>query len=282
MSIITLLTDFGLQDEYVGVMKGVILSIHPRTSIVDITHQVPSQQVSQAARVLAAAYPYFPAGTVHVAVVDPGVGTARRIIALQKEDQFFVAPDNGLLTFLCDTRGIRSVIAVENKSFFLSPVSRTFHGRDIMAPVAAHLSKGTPLSRMGPAISVDQLVRIETAKPFVSPAGEIEGSIAAVDRFGNLITDIDDGLLSSLTADSDGRELRVHVAELSIKGLCEGYQTRKEGIPLALVNSRGQLEIAVCCGSAHQRLRAQVGDKVRVSFSGKGAGVRRIGIQEQT
>ncbi|MEJ2095891.1 MAG: SAM-dependent chlorinase/fluorinase, partial [Deltaproteobacteria bacterium] len=116
MPIITLLTDFGLEDEFVGVMKGVILSIHPRVNIVDITHQVPPQGVLQAARTLSASYPYFPEGTVHVIVVDPGVGTARKIIGLQKDDQFFIAPDNGVLTFLYDTQGVQSIVAVENEA----------------------------------------------------------------------------------------------------------------------------------------------------------------------
>jgi hypothetical protein len=267
--IITLLTDFGLEDEFVGVMKGVILSIHPRVNIVDITHQVPPQGVLQAARTLSASYPYFPKGTVHVIVVDPGVGTARKIIGLQKDDQFFIAPDNGVLTFLYDTQGVQSIVAVENEAFFLSPVSRTFHGRDIMAPVAAHLSKGSPLSCLGTAVSDRQLVRIEVTAPFISPGKGIRGSITTVDHFGNLITDIHKELLESLMPNAGHGGVMIHVAGMRIAGLSPGYQSRKKGDFLALINSRNQLEIAVCCGSAQQRLPAQVGDKVEVTVAKK-------------
>ena len=191
MPIITLLTDFGTEDEYVGVMKGTILSIHPQAVIVDLTHHVSPQQVLQAAHILEASYRYFPEGTIHVIVVDPGVGTDRRIIVLKNEKHVFLAPDNGVLSLILDAGSVEFAAVVEADDFFLKPVSRTFHGRDIFAPLAAHLSKGLPLSRLGSETSPDQLNRLEIAKPYVAEDREIIGSIVGVDHFGNLITDID-------------------------------------------------------------------------------------------
>ena len=265
MPVITLLTDFGTEDEYVGVMKGVMLSIQPKAAIVDITHQVPPHHIVQAARILTASYAYFPVGTVHVTVVDPGVGTARRIIALQKAGHLFLAPDNGVLSVLLENGGITFAVEVENEVFFLKPVSRTFHGRDIFAPVAAHLAKGIPLQRLGPEIGVDQLVRIEIVKPYISDTGDIHGSIVAIDRFGNLITDIDIRLLNEITDRFDHSRVIVHVSGQSISGLSNGYDTTNKGSPLAVIGSRDCLEIAVNRGAAKANFHAEIGDKVRVS-----------------
>ena len=267
MPVITLLTDFGTEDEYVGVMKGVMLSIQPQAVIVDITHQVPPHHIFRAAQILTASYTYFPAGTIHVAVVDPGVGTTRRVIALQKAGHLFLAPDNGVLSILLEKGGITSIVGVENEAFFLKPVSRTFHGRDIFAPVAAHLSKGIPLQRLGPEIRVDQLVRLEIARPYISDRGDIHGSIVAIDRFGNLITDIDIRILNRMADRFNHPRVIVHVSGQSISGLSNGYDTEDKGSPLALIGSRDCLEIAVSRGSAKIYFQAAVGDKVRVSVS---------------
>ena len=156
MSIITLTTDFGTQDEYVGLMKGVILSINPAVTIVDITHQIDSQDVAQAAFSIHSAFSYFPAQTVHLIVVDPGVGTARNLLALETRKQFFIAPDNGVLTLLFNEEDITSLVCVTNPEFFLNKVSATFHGRDIIGPVGAHISKGIELTKLGAEIGLGE------------------------------------------------------------------------------------------------------------------------------
>lgn len=157
MSVITLLTDFGTQDEYAGVMKGVILSLHPAALIVDISHQIAPQDVMQAAYMLRSSWQYFPAGTVHVTVVDPGVGGKRDILAAQYKRHFFLAPDNGILSMLAEEGDFQSLIRVENSGYFRNSVSRTFHGRDIFAPVAAHLSMGVKPENFGPRADFRQI-----------------------------------------------------------------------------------------------------------------------------
>jgi S-adenosylmethionine hydrolase len=265
--IITLLTDFGIEDEYVGVVKGTILSIHPQAVIVDLSHQVSPHQVIQAAYVLEASYRYFPAGTVHVIVVDPGVGTDRRIIALQKDKHVFLAPDNGVLSMILETGSIEFLTTVENDDFFLKPVSGTFHGRDIFAPVAAHLSIGLPLSRLGSETSPNQLTRVEVVKPDLSENGEITGGIIAVDHFGNLITNIHGEMIRNIMENQHNDRLSIQVSGRLIPGLSDAYETNEFGRPLALIGSRGYLEIAVCRGSARDVFRARTGDRVRVTIN---------------
>jgi S-adenosylmethionine hydrolase len=273
--IITLLTDFGIEDEYVGVMKGVILSTHPQAIIVDLTHQIPPHQVLQAAYILEGAYRYFPEGTIHVIVVDPGVGTDRKIIVLRKDGHVFIAPDNGVLTMILETGGIESIVTVENNEFYLKPVSRTFHGRDIFAPVAAHLSKGLPTRRLGAETRPDQLVRVEIIKPYISDKKEIYGSIVAMDRFGNLITDIDREMLTEFTGGLHNHRVIVQVSGQSIAGLSDGYEANDYGRFLALIGSRGYLEIAVCRGSAREVFCAQLGDRIKVSINRYGSNQKR-------
>lgn len=266
MPIITLLTDFGLEDEYVSVMKGVILSRHPQAIIVDLTHQVSPHRVLEAAYILEASYRYFPKGTIHTIVVDPGVGTDRKIIALRKDGHIFIAPDNGVLTMILESGGIEFAVTLENDDFFLKPVSGTFHGRDIFAPVAAHLAKGLALSRLGTETSPDQLVREEIVKPYISDKKEIIGGIVAIDHFGNLTTDIDRRMLTEITKDLHNNRVFVQVCGKSITGLSAGYEANDYGRPLALIGSRGYLEIAVCRGSAREVFQAQIGDRVRVTI----------------
>jgi S-adenosylmethionine hydrolase len=266
--VITLLTDFGLEDEYVGVMKGTILSINPQSVIVDVTHQVSPHHVLQAAYILEASYRYFPAGTIHVTIVDPGVGTDRRIIVLQKDDHVFLAPDNGVLSMVFETGSIEFSAAVENDNLFLKPVSRTFHGRDIFAPVAAHLSKGLPPNRLGPEISPNQLTRLEIVKPYISENRELIGSVIAVDYFGNLTTDIDRTMIEEFTADKQNDRVSIHVSARSIIGLSDAYEANDVGQPLAVIGSREYLEIAVYQGSAREFFGAQIGDRVRVTIQG--------------
>ena len=183
--IITLTTDFGLTDHYTGVMKGVILGICPAARIVDITHECRAYEIGEAAFTVAQVYRYFPPKTVHVVVVDPGVGTARRPILVEASGQFFVGPDNGVFAFVLSDEK-HKVRAVTNAKYFLQPVSQTFHGRDVFAPVAAHLAKGVTAARMGKPI--DNYLRPHSIKPERTARRGWTGSILKVDRFGNLIT----------------------------------------------------------------------------------------------
>jgi len=265
MSIITLLTDFGTQDEYVGLMKGVILSIDPRAAVVDITHHINSQDVIHAALTIHSAYRYFPAGSVHLIVVDPGVGTERALLALEKEKHFFIAPDNGVLTRLLEDGDIAKLIRITNSDYFLSHVSRTFHGRDIIAPVGAHLSKGVELSRLGPGMDPQTAIRLDNLQARVLKNGNIMGKIIAVDHFGNLISNIAKAQLAPFERAGTISGLKVKIGSHVIEGLSETYADVQAETALALIGSRGYLEIAVNCGSAARKLKARQGDAVRVA-----------------
>ena len=183
MQLITLTTDFGAKDWFVGTMKGVVLSINPRARIVDITHEIPPGDVRAGAFALAASYSYFPKGTVHLAVVDPGVGGPRRAIAVQTAKYCFVGPDNGVLSFALARERITSVQRLENADFCLRPISRTFHGRDVFAPVAAHLSRRVPIRRLGP--SQPGILRLPWPTPRVG-RNRIDGEVVYIDRFGSI------------------------------------------------------------------------------------------------
>src|ERR1700694_3990292 len=186
MSIITLLTDFGSQDYFVGAVKGAILSINPQVIIVDITHEIPPQDIEAAAFNLLATYKDFPAATIHVAVVDPGVGSARKPILIECGEQFFVGPDNGIFSWICEREGDFRAIHLTNEDFFRHPVSATFHGRDIFAPVAAALSTGVAITEFGQ--KVGDYVRLDPLRPVAASDGSIEGRVIHIDRFGNCIT----------------------------------------------------------------------------------------------
>ncbi len=276
MSIITLTTDFGTEDSYVAAMKGVILSINPHATIVDVTHAAPPQDVCAAAFALTGAVRYFPSGTVHVVVVDPGVGSERRPIAIEFGGNFFVGPDNGVLTQavgLFSTSGkdwhVSTEIKVEhtpgeavftavhltNRKFWRPTVSSTFHGRDIFAPVAAHLSKGVPLSELGQPIN--DLVTLKWPQP-IEKDDELVGEIIHIDRFGNLITNILEWRVA------DGRP-RIEICGKQIDGLRKTYTEVERGELVALVGSSSFLEIAVREGNAAQTLGAKMGDEVHVS-----------------
>ncbi len=264
--VITLTTDFGLKDEFAGVMKGVILSLCPDARIVDISHLIEPRDVVQAACTLRAAYPYFPKGTVHVGVVDPGVGGARRILAASAGEYLFLAPDNGVLWPILEGLGVDTVVSVTQEAFFLSPVSATFHGRDIFAPVAASLAKGTPLSALGPPVEPGKIKRLEIPTPEQHGKDALSGSIVTVDRFGNLLTNIHREDMVRFAAGRAWRDLRVEIKGRCIQGISRTYSSAGEGALLALFGSRGCLEIAVSSGNAARRLGAGRGDRVRVGF----------------
>ena len=265
MSIITLLTDFGTQDEYVGLMKGVILSINPQAAVVDITHHIHSQDVVQAALTIHASYRYFPAGSVHLIVVDPGVGTDRALLALEKHKHFFIAPDNGVLTRLLEDADAAKLMRISNSDFFLSPVSRTFHGRDIIAPVGAHLSKGVGLNKLGPEMDPQAAMRLDNLRARVLKNGDIIGKIIAIDHFGNLISNIEKAQLAPYGPAGPRTGLKIKIGSRVIQGLSETYADVRPDALLALIGSRGYLEIAVNCGSAARNLKARQGDAVRVA-----------------
>ena len=185
-STITLLTDFGTQDYFVGAMKGVILSANPGAAIIDLTHDIPPQDIHAAAFNLLATYRDFPAGTIHVAVVDPGVGSSRRPVLVECAEQMFVGPDNGMFSWICEREKRFTARHLTNESFFRHPKSNTFHGRDVFAPVAAALARGVSAEKMGPLI--DNLVELESLTPQRTSEGTLEGSVIHIDRFGNCIT----------------------------------------------------------------------------------------------
>jgi S-adenosylmethionine hydrolase len=271
-TVITLTTDFGQTDGYVAAMKGVILGINQEARLVDICHNIEPQNISQAAFVLSTAYPYFPRKTVHLVVVDPGVGSARRAIVLRTPEADFIAPDNGVLSYvinrhmaaplegvsperLTEVRLSKQVEAVEitNDRFFRKPVSATFHGRDIFAPVAALLSVGFPAIQFGPPL--DALNMIPISRPGKRPDGSLVGHVLHIDGFGNLITDIKDDDLPSTEVVGD-------VCGRLISGISGTYDDRR-GLT-AVVGSSGHLEIALKGGTARALLDARIGDEITV------------------
>jgi len=262
MSIITLTTDFGLKDGFVGMMKGVMLIICPEARLVDISHEISPQNILEGALVLQRAWSFFPPGTVHLAVVDPGVGTARRPIAARLGEHYFVGPDNGLFTPILESveqqGGRIAFFHTNNPRYWLPQVSHTFHGRDVFSPVAAHIAKGVPLSELGPAIT-DPL-RIPFPKPEKTQNGW-RAHVLGIDHFGNLATDLPDSALT------DAHNVSFRMAKSDIRGLVQSFGQGKAGELIALVNSAGFLEIALVNGSAAQTLSASVGDLVEVTLS---------------
>ena len=265
LPIITLLTDFGLEDEYVGVMKGVILSINNRVHLVDITHSVGRHDVMQAALVINASFRYFPKGSIHIVVVDPGVGGKRKVICLKKEGHFFLAPDNGILSLIVGDGKVDGICQVTNQAYFLTPVSGTFHGRDIFAPVAAHLSSGVDMFRLGEKTGISDIVRLDIHAPSISSDDELIGEILSIDRFGNLVTNIDFKLFETFIKETKLKDITVNLGKFKIKGVSGSYEAVEIGSPVALFGSRNSLEISVNQGDARIYFGASVGQTVRVS-----------------
>jgi S-adenosyl-L-methionine hydrolase (adenosine-forming) len=259
-SIITLLTDFGTRDHYVASMKGVILSINPRCTLVDITHQVRAHDVGEAAFILTNAYSYFPAGTIHLCVVDPGVGSPRKAILMMAGDHFFVGPDNGLFTLVAWREKIKGVIGLAHPRFFLPSVSATFHGRDIFAPVAAHLSLGVNPQAFG-SITEDW-VKLRVPQP--RRRGKmLLGEIIHTDTFGNLITNVTERGVSEFTR---GDPFLIRVGRRTLRGMRKGYWEGKPSEVMALIGSGGFLEISVRGESAQKALRLKKGDKIQIQL----------------
>jgi len=254
---ITLTTDFGAGSPYVAQIKGVILSIQPQAVLVDITHAISPQNIRQGALVLEDVTPRFPEGSIHVAVVDPGVGTDRRLVAAEIGGRYYIAPDNGLLGRLADTSSALRLVALTQRAYWLPCVSATFHGRDIMAPVAAHLSLGTALDDFGePCHDLTHLAW----PPVTVEKHRLQGEVLTIDSFGNLIANISQDLLAAVAT----ANATVQCGGRTISGLTDTYGRHPPGTLIALIGSSNRLEIAVVNGSAAVELRAEVGDAVTV------------------
>ena len=257
---ITLTTDFGLADGFVGTMKGVIYAVNPQAVIIDISHEIGSQDLSAAAFLFAASYRYFPHGTVHVVVVDPGVGSQRRAVAVETEKYYFVAPDNGVLTLALKQERIIKSIELTNPEYFLDEVSDTFHGRDIFAPVAAYLSLGIGIETLGD--EAGELKEILFPEPEVSQNG-IKGHIIRIDKFGNLITDIQHNLFRSVISDG---QFSIRIGSIKLERISRSYAEVSAGETLAIFDSFGNLEIAVNRGSAEEELKTRKGDAIEIVY----------------
>ncbi len=253
--IITLTTDFGLSDPFAGMMKGVILGLAPGAQIVDITHEIQSYDILEAAFVIKSSYGYFPEGTIHVVVVDPGVGSSRRPLAAAAGRHMFVAPDNGVLSLILSPGAAEiSVHQITNQSLFKHPVSNTFHGRDIFAPVAAHLACGAPLDSVGPRIP--DFVQKAIPEPRPLGADRLIGAVLRVDKFGNVITNFRAGDLKP--------GFRIRAAGFDIQRLCNSFSEAEPGEFLAIEGSVGYIELALNQGSAADRLNVESGSEIEV------------------
>ncbi|MFQ6032938.1 MAG: S-adenosyl-l-methionine hydroxide adenosyltransferase family protein [Candidatus Zixiibacteriota bacterium] len=255
--IITLLTDFGTKDGYIGAVKGVIKRINPQAEIVDITHDVDSYDVLGAAFALNNSYRYFPKGTIHLAVVDPGVGSLRQPILVGTKDFFFVGPDNGIFSFIYQREDLTDIIVISNKNYFLAELSRTFHARDIFAPIAAYLSLGIKTDEFG--APAKECVKLIVSQP-QSKGKSLKGQIIHIDRFGNLITNISADLLKKK------QNLEIILGKRKIKKMTRSYFEIEEKRLGALIGSSGFLELAINQGNAQKLLRAKVGDRIRINF----------------
>ena len=259
MKIVSLLTDFGLRDGYVGVMKGVIWHIAPEVQIADISHNISPQNIMEGAIAWGRTVPYFPDGAVHVGVIDPGVGTQRRPIAARIGSQYFVMPDNGLISWVLEeaeaTDQTVTFVQLDNPKYWLAEISSVFHGRDIFSPVGAHLANGVSLEDLGDPI--DDPVRLHIASPQRSPTS-VSGEVISIDYFGNLASNIKRSDLVELGA------ITVHICGEEIDGLVRTFGERPPGELIALYGTRDDLLVSVVNGNAAQRLNAKVGQKIEV------------------
>lgn len=257
--IISLLTDFGSRDAFVGIMKGVILGINPAAQLVDLSHEVPAQDVLAGALILRSAVAFFPPDTIHLAVVDPGVGSSRRGVLIETQHGCFIGPDNGLLSLAVSAEMMTRTIHLNNPVYFLSPCSSTFHGRDVFAPVAAHLSLGTAVEQFGPEMSTIERLTLPKVE---HEERRLVGSVIYIDHFGNLVTNITEPDLLPFPRE----RLCVSIGAVRILGIIPSYAAVIVGTPAALINSWGLLEIAVRNGAAAQQLGVHRGCPVSVTL----------------
>jgi len=262
-SIITLTTDFGESDYYVGAMKGVILSINPDAAVLDLSHTIQPHDILDGAFLISQAYRYFPSRTVHCIVVDPGVGTARRPLVVSADDHFFVAPDNGVLSLIYDQVETVQAVHATATHYFLGEVSQTFHGRDIFAPLSAWLSRGIQLSHFGESVS--DYVRFKM--PIARPDGEnhVRGAVIKIDRFGNCITNISPQLLPDFFGPQRPNFI-FRVGTASVQKICQTYAEAEVNLPFIIFGSSRFLEISVNRGSAANILKISRGTEVEVTW----------------
>jgi len=257
MPLITLTTDFGLQDHYVGVIKAAILGICPKVRLVDISHEIPPQDITAGAWVVRNAALYFPPGTIHLVTVDPGVGTERKPVALKIQDQIFVGPDNGLFSLIGEEYEYQA-FHLTNELYWRKNRSNTFDGRDIFAPVAAHLANGVPMEEMG--VPLEKLVTYRWAAPISDPDG-IQGWVVHIDRFGNLVTNISEEISTETARD---QAIRIYVGNTILDEIDETFASVTEGEPVAYIGSSGNLEIAINKGNAQVMLGVEKGAQVSI------------------
>jgi S-adenosyl-L-methionine hydrolase (adenosine-forming) len=270
--IITLTTDFGLTDHYVGAIKGVLLNQVPEAQVVDICHSVQAFDVLDGALAIAESYSYFPSGTVHLVVVDPGVGSARRPIAVHTQRHVFVAPDNGVLSLIYEREERINVRHITAEHYFLQPVSATFHGRDIFAPIAAQVAKGVSPEKLGE--EVEDFVRFTSPKPKPVDARTLRGVVLKVDRFGNLITNITPADAPALFADN-APLFRITVGGYEVSEMKTNYAQGAPGEVFAILGSMGFLEIVANRGAATKATGAGKGAEVLLTLEGAAAaGIR--------
>lgn len=257
--IITLLTDFGLEDNFVGVMKGVILGINPGAKTVDITHNIKPHDLSGAAFLLRSSFRFFPKGSIHLVIVDPTVGSKRKAVIVETKDYVFVGPDNGVLSLaLKNCGGIKRIIHITNSKYFLTPVSNTFHGRDIFAPVAGYLSKRIPLEKFGKEIKQYKQLDLPEVK---LTKNKLTGNIIYIDRFGNLITNIEKEKLHNFIGKD---KFKIEFKEVNFDKIDDSYAHADRGNPLAIFGSFNNLEISINQGNAKEYFQAEYGDMVKV------------------
>jgi len=260
-NVITLITDFGDEAGYAGVMKGVILNINPNCQVIDITHHVSPQDIEEAAFLLHNVYSYFPDHSIHIVVVDPGVGSERRPILVETDRYWFVGPDNGVFSFVFSEKGFKKVWEITNKHYFLPDLSFTFHGRDIFAPIAAHLSLGVSTREMGE--EQRRFIMLKNLEPEISE-GMIKARVVYIDRFGNLVSNLSKDLFTKLAV---GKCFTIAVGGKVIRNLSLTYADAKEGEAFALFGSSGWLEISVKNGNCQRELNVKKGTEIDIYFS---------------
>jgi S-adenosylmethionine hydrolase len=258
MTTIALITDFGLQDGHVGAMKGVIRSIAPDAELADISHHIPPQDIRHAGFVLMTAYPYWPEDTIHVIVVDPGVGTGRRAVAVRTGAGTFVAPDNGVLSHVLAREGVTAAVGLTHAAYWHHPVSPSFHGRDIFGPAAAHLANGVPMAELGEQVAPASLITFTVPVPYRHLDGHITAHVQHIDRFGNCTTDVPGEWLQAAA------QWRFEARGQVIDKIGTTFGDVAEGELLVLVDSTGYVAIALRNGNAAHRLKLDVDAPIEV------------------
>ncbi|MHA1378162.1 MAG: SAM hydrolase/SAM-dependent halogenase family protein [Candidatus Helarchaeota archaeon] len=260
--VITLLTDFGLADPYVSSMKGVILNICPNAKIVDISHQIGKFNIREAAFKLAFTAQYFEPNTIHLVVVDPGVGSSRKALIVITKRYLFIGPDNGVLSIAAQKDGIKRIVEITNKKFFRKKVSNTFHGRDVFSPIAAYLARRVAVKRFGP--NIKNLLKLEFPSP-VTANNKINGEILYIDGFGNIITNIDSAVLKKMSISHKSKiEIQINNEIMNIP-ICNSYSEVIKGNLLGIIGSSGYLEISANQGNAASLFKASITDKIKIS-----------------